>query len=259
MGWVMAGWSIALILGVPVGSVAGEFLGWRGAFMGVSVLGAVATLLVVGLPNVPSSNDLGRSISTEVMAAIRSAVPVLLLVNFLDMVSFYGVYTYLGTVVRARLALGSSAFGAFVLCYGLGLLVGTMNARVLDKWGKQRMTACALALLVVVFIALPGATSHCGFLAVCMVLWGILQGLSQTGIATLITQAGKRTTGLATACMSCTTYLAVAIGAVAAGSLLQAHGFTALCWAAAICVVLSSAILIRNMRALGWPMPPQYD
>jgi len=259
MGWVMAGWSIALILGVPVGSVAGEFLGWRGAFVGVSVLGAVAAFLVMGLPNVASSNNPGSSIAKDALAVIRSAVPVLLLVNFLDMVSFYGVYTYLGMVVRARLGLGSSAFGIFVLCYGMGLLVGTMNARLLDKWGKERIAACALALLVVVFIALPGATSNHGFLAVCMVLWGMLQGLSQTGIAALITQAGRRATGVATACMSCTTYLAVAIGAMAGGSLLEAYGFTALSWAAAMCVIFSSGILIRNERAIARPVPPQFD
>lgn len=249
MGWVMAGWSIALILGVPVGSVAGEFVGWRGTFIGVSVLGFIAMLLVMSLPYVASPNNLGSSITQDAIAVIRSAVPVLLLVNFLDMVSFYGVYTFLGMVVRASLGLGSSAFGIFVLCYGLGLLVGTMNARLLDRWGKERMAACALALLVIVFIVLPRSISNPVFLAVCMVLWGILQGLSQTAIATLMTQAGQKARGVATACMSCTTYLAVAIGAVLGARLLEESGFTTLSWAAAICVFFSSGILICNARA----------
>ena len=86
--------------------------------------------------------------------------------------------------------------------------------------------------------------------------WGYAD---QTGIATLITQAGQRATGVTTACMSCTTYLAVAIGAVVGGSLLKAYGFTVLSWAAAMCVLLSSAILIRHMRVVAQPVPPEYD
>ena len=61
-----------------------------------------------------------------------------MLVNFLDMLSFYGVYTFLGVVVLERLSVGSGVFGLFVLCYGVGLMLSTMNARVLDRFGKEK-------------------------------------------------------------------------------------------------------------------------
>src|SRR3954454_14963937 len=42
LGLMGSGVALATVLGVPLGSLAGEHLGWRGAFWGVAVLAAVA-------------------------------------------------------------------------------------------------------------------------------------------------------------------------------------------------------------------------
>lgn len=252
MGRVMAGWSLALIAGVPLGSWVGELWGWRAIFVGVGALGTAALCLVMRLPTAvpPAAANAGHSFRQDATSIWRSNVPHLLLVNFLDMASFYGVYTFLGVVVRERMGVGSAVFGTLVLCYGLGLLVGTMNARLLDRLGKERTATGTLTLLVLVFVALPPATANTALLAACMLAWGLLQGLTQTAVATLLTQAGGSARSFATACMSCTTYLAVAMGASGGGVLLQAHGFTALSWAGALCALTASLILHRG-RAKG--------
>lgn len=246
MGRVMAGWSIALILGVPLGSIAGQFWGWRSSFVGVSLLAGIAAFHVMRLPSSGAIQGAGTSVFRDAVLAMHNGVPRLLLANFFDMASFYGVYTFMGMAFRERLNAGSAVFGGMVLCYGLGLLAGTMNAGLLDRWGKERVTACALGLLVLVFIALAQAIDSMGLLAASMVLWGGLQGLTQTALATLITQAGAQARGFSTACMSCTTYLAVAAGAAAGGTLMETLGFTALCLGGAICALLSSLLLLRG-------------
>lgn len=249
MGRVMAGWSLALIAGVPLGSWAGELWGWRATFIGVAALGIVAICLVMRLPTaVPpaAAANAEYSVWQDAMGIWRSSVPRLLLVNFLDMASFYGVYTFLGVVVRERMGIGSAAFGTLVLCYGLGLLIGTMNARLLDRWGKECTATGTLTLLVLVFVALPPATASATLLASCMLTWGLLQGLTQTAMTTLLTQAGGSARSFATACMSCTTYLAVSAGASGGGVLLQAHGFTTLSWAGALCALTAGLILHRG-------------
>ncbi len=249
MGRVMAGWSLALIAGVPLGSWIGELWGWRATFAGVGALGIVALLLVMRLPTAVPQVSVGQvqgSVRQDAMMVWRSNMPRFLLVNFLDMVSFYSVYTFLGVVVRERMGVGSAVFGTLVLCYGLGLLIGTMNARLLDRLGKELTATGTLALLVLVFAALPPATGSATLLATCMLAWGLLQGLTQTAVATLLTQAGGSSRSFATACMSCTTYLAVAAGAFGGGMLLDAHGFTALSWTGAGCVLTASLVLYRG-------------
>lgn len=246
MGRVMAGWSIALILGIPLGSLIAQFWGWRTTFVAVSLLGSVAACLVARMPGIENLSAISqRSISLNAPRFLSGDVPRLLLVNFLDMLSFYGIYTFLGIAVRERLNVGSGVFGLFVLCYGIGLLLSTMNARILDRFGKEKILMRALAMLALVLLMLAPATNHPIALAACMLAWGGMQGIAQTGTATIVTQASEDARVFAMACMSCTTYMAVAMGSLGGGFLLNAYGFGMLAFSGALSA-LSAYLLFRG-------------
>lgn len=255
MGRVMAGWSLALTLGIPVGGVIAELWGWRLAFVAVALLAAVATWRISRMPAVSLPQPLPQPLSPPPAPARRTlldraALPLLAL-NFFDMLSFYGVYTYLGVTVQSRLQLGSGGFALFVACYGVGLMVSTLNAGVLDRFGKTQVLRGALLMLACLLLGLAPATAHPATLAACMLCWGVLQGLAQTGTATLVTQVSERARGLAMACLSCTTYLAVSLGSFGGGWVLTQHGFEALAQGAALCALVAGALLQASMRG-GW-------
>jgi len=253
MGRVMAGWSLALTLGIPVGGVIAQWWGWRLAFVAVALLAALAAWRVNRMPAAPlprpaaPANPAGTTPASGSGPASRprldrAALPLLAL-NFFDMLSFYGVYTFLGVTVQARLQLGSGGFALFVACYGLGLMASTLNASVLDRFGKTRVLRGALLLLACLLLVLAPATGHPTTLAAAMLCWGALQGLAQTGTATLVTQVSERARGLAMACLSCTTYLAVSLGSFGGGWVLTHHGFEALAQGAALCALLAGVLL----------------
>ncbi|WP_084461791.1 MFS transporter [Curvibacter gracilis] len=262
MGRVMAGWSLALTLGIPVGGLIAQWWGWRLSFVAVALLAAVAAWRVNRMPAAPLLRPLLRPsspLSPPPDAAApplsaagsgppsrprldRAALPLLAL-NFFDMLSFYGVYTFLGVTVQARLQLGSGGFALFVACYGLGLMASTLNAGVLDRFGKTQVLRGALLLLACLLLLLAPATGHPTTLAAAMLCWGALQGLAQTGTATLVTQVSERARGLAMACLSCTTYLAVSLGSFGGGWVLTHHGFDALAQGAALCALLAGLLL----------------
>jgi DHA1 family inner membrane transport protein len=255
MGRVMAGWSVSLILGIPIGGAIAQIWGWRATFVAVSALGCVAAFLVARMPSVAPQRVPGLSVTTAASLVFSNGVPRLMLVNFLDMLSFYGVYTFLGVVVLERLSVGSGVFGLFVLCYGVGLMLSTMNARVLDRFGKEKVLMPALALLGILLLILIPATYQPVALAGCMLIWGVLQGIVQTGTATIITQASDKARGFGMACMSCTTYMAVGLGALGGGWLHSTHGFGALALAGALAALLASLVL-HGYKAIQPPSPP---
>lgn len=267
MGRVMAGWSLALTLGIPIGGLIAELWGWRLAFVAVALLAAVATWRVSRMPAVPRPPPLPQPLHQPLPQASmpplspptaparrprldRAALPLLAL-NFFDMLSFYGVYTFLGVTVQSRLQLGSGGFALFVACYGLGLMVSTLNAGVLDRFGKTQVLRGALLLLACLLLGLAPATAQPVTLAACMLCWGMLQGLAQTGTATLVTQVSERARGLAMACLSCTTYLAVSLGSFGGGWVLTRHGFEALAQGAALCALVAGVLLQASVRG-GW-------
>ena len=42
MGWVISGWALALVAGVPLGGLIGEVAGWREALAALALLAVVA-------------------------------------------------------------------------------------------------------------------------------------------------------------------------------------------------------------------------
>jgi predicted MFS family arabinose efflux permease len=98
LGRVVLGWSIALVMGVPLAAVLADNVGWRGAFMLVSLLSMAQAVL---LNLLPSTTPSGAQPSALYRAAL--AVPgmkPLLLATLAFMFAFYGTYAFFGDHLR---------------------------------------------------------------------------------------------------------------------------------------------------------------
>lgn len=236
MGRIMFGWSIALILGIPFGAVLAQFFGWRVTFGAVALLGATAAVTVafasrsMARPSMARPRPCGPlNVTKHVGQILRMpAVPLMLAVNFFDMAGFYVIYTYIGSAVRQRLGIGSGAAGIFVLLYGCGLMISTLNGSAIDRIGKRKTLAMALIALSLLLALLPAAMDTPVLLAIMSVLWGTLQGAAQTCTATILTRQSDIARGFVTALMSSTTYLAVACGSLLGGAIIEHIGFMGL-------------------------------
>lgn len=244
----MFGWSLSLVVGVPLGGFVGQTLGWRMTFFVVATAGAIA----LGMLSTFAARY-GRSSSTEPPSSVvrwQLPLPVFYVfgATFLNMLGFYGVYTYLGTAIREAQGIGSAGASAYVLCYGIGLAFSTLRGDILDRLGKVRVLSMALLLLCPLLLLQSLAISHPVLLAAVMGFWGLLQGAVLTGLNTVLTkQAGERR-GLATALNSSLTYFAVALSALLGGLVIDdSAGFSLICVAAAISS-LGSWLTLRGSR-----------
>jgi len=244
MGRVMAGWSLALIIGVPLGSVIAQWYGWRATFLAVSALACIALYLLARLPSKPT----GKPVPYMLSGLLANGVPLLLAINFFDILSFYAVYTFLGVVAKERLLIGTGSFGLIVLFYGSGLALSTFNAVALDRFGKERVLGLALLLLTAMLMLLSFATWSVPALGAGMLGWGVFQGLAQTASATLLTEAAKNARGIAMAFMSCTTYMAVFVGSTGGAWLLDGAGFDVLAMAGGASAFTAYVCLIVFQR-----------
>ena len=257
MGRVMFGWSLAMVFGVPMGGLIGEHFGWRAALGAVALLSlAAAILLFVAIKAtpiaLPSLAEAGRRLRQALIAVIAARrIPALLFVNFLNMGGFFGIYIFLGSFVRDSFGLGPDRASLFVVFYGLGSGLMTLNARLFDRFGKARSlvwglvgVACVLALIP--WVPVFGWPS----LAILMALWGGFQGACVTSLTTLVTQQSETSRGAVTALMSCTTYLGVAAGAALMGLVYEYLGYVAVGVACGAGTLLG-AWVIRRLRLTG--------
>jgi len=243
MGRVMAGWSLALVLGIPAGGWLAEALGWRAAFVGVGALAATATWTLRHLPAEAGHGSSPEPIRHNVGRVARPGPVKVLGINLMNMFAFYACYTYLGWATRDALGVGSGVAGSVVMCYGIGLMLSTLNGHWLDRIGHRRSLAVAVWCLVLVFAALPLGLFHLAALGGVMVVWGVFQGAAQTCTATLMARQAPGAQGLAMACLSATTYLGVALGAAAGGWVMPTQGFAAVAAISAVATAIGGGVV----------------
>ncbi|MFD3774855.1 MFS transporter [Streptomyces sp. NPDC058612] len=285
MGILVSSWSISLVLGVPLGSFIGQWANWRWTFGLLSILGVfVACVLLVtrsgagptgdGTPRPPHDEDADADADADTDADavpvpreqwIRSAaraflapkVGLYVLATFLNMLGFYGMYTFLGSALQYRFGDGSSMTGLMILLYGLGFATSFVTGRWADRLGKERVLVALLGGLVPALVAIPLVARWTPVLVVVLFLWGAMQSLVVTLLSTLLSESSQQYRGTVLAFYSLATNLAVALGAALLGPLFTAYGFSAVGWVCAgitlIAFVLSGRAHLRGTtgRATG--------
>ncbi|MEW6641856.1 MAG: MFS transporter [Pseudomonadota bacterium] len=235
MGRVMAGWSLSLLLGVSGGALVGEYTGWRGTLAIVALMGLVALLVLTRLPPAAGA-DLSRPRDRHVLPELRDStlrslrtkgVLPLMAVHFLAMSAFYGMFTYLATHLRSILSIGVGATGLFIIAYGVGFSLSTLNGRIIDQIGKIRCLSAALLGPAVVMAILPQLGPIVPMIVVLLFLWGTLQAVDLT---TTLTVAGQLSTSLRGQISSLVTsagYFGMTVGSALAGRLFAYNGYEA--------------------------------
>ncbi|WP_417582016.1 MFS transporter [Nitrincola sp.] len=186
LGKVITGWSLAMVAGVPLSAFIADLLSWRYAYFLVGGLSLAATLGFLWLPNAETGN---RTEPTSLRSALKipASLPTYL-ICFLYMVSFYGVFTFLGSHVQLTLHYSTSFSGLTVLAYGIGFGVAGLTGKRLDEHTPQKLikpTLFSLALVYLSFVVL--ATNYWLLLAGCLI-WGFANQLGLNCLVSILTQ-----------------------------------------------------------------------
>ncbi len=150
---VMLGLSVANVVGVPAATWLGQHLGWRSAYVAVSVLGLLTVALVLlYVPSIPGdSQATGRR---ELAALKRPQVLLTLLAGAVGFGGMFAVYSYIAPTVTVLGGLSSSAVPVFLFSFGLGMVAGTWVAGILADWSVFRSllgASVGVAVILVVF------------------------------------------------------------------------------------------------------------
>ena len=247
MGRVVSGWSIAIVLVVPVMAIASQAIGWQAAFAALAVAALLAALALGFAPRPPAAAD-DETAQLPVGPSLRRvlshrATLYLLAVNGIDMGAFYAVYAFLGNEIRRVNDWGAAPVGFAIAGYGAGLLAVTLNGRLIDRAGKARSAIAALAALGLLLSGLPWLVGTPALLVPAIVAWGCAQGVFFTAITSLATEQIPELRGVVTAMLSGATYLGVTLFSPLAVLLYERAGFAAVGALAGLASIAAAALL----------------
>lgn len=138
MAIVLAGMTLAFVLGIPAGSVIGDFAGWRGTFVYAGLI-ALASALAIRLA-LPAMTGGKKADASHFRLALTPPVRASLLLTLIGFAATFTTIAYVGPVVARIAGLSGSGIGAMQMLIGFGSILGILvGGRVADKPAAGRV------------------------------------------------------------------------------------------------------------------------
>ncbi|MEU6136919.1 MFS transporter [Nocardioides sp. NPDC047086] len=254
MAVVISGFAVSGAVGMPLGRLLGEAVGWRASFLAV-VLASAAALLVAVLvvPRVPAESHVGML--GQLRLAFAPRVLAVLAVGVLLFAGVSAALTYLVPFLSDVAGVSGPWIGACLLGYGIAAAAGSFAGGGFADIGAAR--------------ALTVGTVGTSAALVALVLWGTSPvvavlavlglGMCSAGITTPWQHRVEHLAGpgaiLAASLPASAGNLGDAIGAFGGGRAITAGGIPAALLVAAVlaAVAVVAAILSRSLSPVSAP------
>lgn len=154
---MMAGLTIANVIGVPLSTVLGQALGWRAAFVAVGALGLLTLLaLVRWIPSLPVRD--GASVRSEVAALRNARLWVAAGAGAVGFGGMFAVYSYVSPLLTEVTGLTEATVPLVLALFGVGMTIGTLlGGRLADRSViRTVLVGFASTIAVLVVVALVG-------------------------------------------------------------------------------------------------------
>jgi len=246
--FVFLGWSMASVLGLPLGALIGGHLGWRAAFAAIALLSLLSAAWIwAKLPSGIRPAALTRDAWARVFKS-----PLLMgvvCVTALQGSGQFVLFSYFAPILKERLGADATQLGLVWAWFGACGVVGNMLvSRHVDRIGASRMVLLTTALIALSLLLWPLGVSL-AWLAVLLTPWGLgCFATNSAQQARLVSLSPALAPG-SVALNSSGIYVGQAIGAGAGGWLL-AHGAIGwMNWVGFVMVLAAIALSVSVDRA----------
>ncbi|EBO3986458.1 sugar transporter [Salmonella enterica] len=248
---IATGTALAMVLGLPIGRVVGQYFGWRTTFFAIG-MGALITLicLIKLLPKLPSEHS--GSLKSLPLLFRRPALMSLYLLTAVVVTAHYTAYSYIEPFVQNVAGLSANFATVLLLILGGAGIIGSL---VFGKLGNQHaslLVSIAISLLVVCLLLLLPAADSEAHLALLSIFWGIAIMVIGLGMQVKVLALAPDATDVAMALFSGIFNIGIGAGALAGNQVSLHWSMSTIGYIGAVpaCAALVWAVLIFRK----WPV-----
>ena len=257
---VFAGFSLASVVGVPLGTCVGGEFGWRSAFVLVAALALLAIILL--------AKTLPRGVPVAVVARrswfrlFRQLAPMLAVTaTALNMAGQYALFTYIAALLAQLHGIGPTGLSALLVWFGVaGVLGNAMAGRLVDRVGAARVATFGIGVLLTAFMIMAYSGVTLLLTIVAMGLWGgaafAISSAQQVRVVNQDPRLASATLALNTSAL----YVGQAGGAMLGGIAISLVGLQSVQWTgvmlltAALAASIWESLLPPNNQTAGRPL-----
>lgn len=210
------GTALAMVLGVPIGRIVGQWFGWRTTFAGIGIIAFIVFILQARLlPDLPSMFE---GSFRKIPELLKNPLLVsLYLFCFLIFTADYAAYTYIEPFMSRVGAISENLTTFILLLFGGAGLIGSV---LFSRWGDKSSTRLMListVLVLVCMLTMVWTVTSMWLLSLNTVIWGAAMMLLMLTIQSKVIEIDISAQDMVMAMFSGIINLGIGMGALLGG------------------------------------------
>ncbi|RAT94684.1 MFS transporter [Brevibacillus sp. Leaf182] len=245
---MMAGLTIANIIGVPLGTFIGQHMGWRASFGSIAIMGIIALIgILVFVPNMRQKST--GSITGQITALLKPKLLLYLLIGALGNAGLFTVFTYIAPLLTQITGFAEYHVTWILVLFGCGVTIGNIVGGKLADW-KLMPSILGLYFTICIILTLFTFTLYSPIAAVLTIfLWGAASFAVFPGLQVRVMNLAQHAPALASTSSHSAGNLGNAAGAFIGGWVITHLDITSLPWVGAVLVALGLILGIASYMA----------
>jgi DHA1 family inner membrane transport protein len=236
---VYLGISGALVLGIPLGTLASDAFGWRGTFWGLSGLSLVMAILLWSvMPTLVRPTRVKLSEQARILKDPYFVANVVL--SVIVFTAMFTAYTYLAETLEHVAQIPSGQVGWWLMGFGIiGLAGNWLGGHFVGRDPLAATLVATLVLAVGMAAAAPLAGNH-GWLILALAVWGIANTALYPICQVRVMQAASHAQALAGTLNVSMANAGIGLGAIIGGAVVERIGLASIGYVAAGIAIMAA-------------------
>ncbi|MGG1967632.1 sugar transporter [Enterobacter hormaechei] len=248
---IATGTALAMVLGLPIGRIVGQYFGWRNTFFAIG-MGALITLvcLIKLLPKLPSEHS--GSLKSLPLLMRRPALMSIYLLTVIVVTAHYTAYSYIEPFVQVVAGFSANFATVLLLILGGAGIIGSILFGKLGNKHASALVSSAIGLLLACLLLLMPAAGSESHLAILSLFWGVAIMIIGLGMQVKVLALAPDATDVAMSLFSGIFNLGIGAGALVGNQISLHVSMSAIGYLGAIPALIAliwSVLIFRK-----WPV-----
>lgn len=172
LSMLATGTALAMVLGLPLGRLIGQYLGWRTTFMSIGIVALMTLICLIKLlPPLPSEHT--GSLKSVPMLFRRPALVGMYLLTALIVTAHYTAYSYIEPFIQSVANMGENFTTFLLLIFGGAGILGSIAFSLLGNRFPAAMLSGPILLVTLSMLLLFAAVMNPVAISVLCIIWGL--------------------------------------------------------------------------------------
>ncbi|HAV1570338.1 sugar transporter [Enterobacter hormaechei] len=248
---IATGTALAMVLGLPIGRIVGQYFGWRTTFFAIG-MGALITLVCLSklLPKLPSEHS--GSLKSLPLLMRRPALMSIYLLTVIVVTAHYTAYSYIEPFVQVVAGFSANFATVLLLILGGAGIIGSILFGKLGNKHASGLVSSAIGLLLACLLLLMPAAGSESHLAILSLFWGVAIMIIGLGMQVKVLALAPDATDVAMSLFSGIFNLGIGAGALVGNQISLHVSMSAIGYLGAIPALIAliwSVLIFRK-----WPV-----